>query len=309
LEDFHRRIDNCHQALFQTRSLRSRPHTDDKVLVAWNALALRSFSAAARSLNRPDYLAAAQKNAGFLLSHLVLDGRLWRSWRAGKARHSAYLEDYAALVLALLDLYQADSDPEWFRWAVRLAAEMENAFQDPGGGYFDVRSDQTGLLVRPKDLQDNATPSGNALACFANLILAEYSWKKEARTKIEPVLGTLRETFLRYPAAFSFWLQALDFAVGPIQQVALLWPGDQLPPQNYLAALQIGYKPRTILAASPYPPLPGSPELLNDRPLIQDGVTAYVCQNFSCRLPTRHLAEFQEQLNQSAAAQSRLVSF
>lgn len=297
LEDFHRRIDDLHQALFQARSLRVRPHTDYKVLAAWNGLALRSLSAAARSLNRTDYLAAAQKNAGFLLSQLVVDGCLYRSWRDGQARHIAFLEDHAALILALFDLYQADSNPEWFQWSLRLHAEMETAFQDPAGGYFDVRSDQPGLLVRPKDIQDNATPSGNALACLVNLILAEYTGEPDSRTKSEQLLGTFQETFARYPSAFPFWLQALDFAVGPIQQVALLWPADQPAPQNFLTALYTGYKPRTILAASPYPPLPGSPDLLKDRPLIKNAVTAYVCQDFTCQLPAQDLSEFQKQLN------------
>lgn len=294
--DYHQRIDRLHQALFQARGLRVRPQTDDKVLVAWNAMALRSLSAAARSLNRSDYLDSAQKNARFLLSQLVKDGQLYRSWRTGQARHSAYLEDYAALILALLELYQADFDPAWFDWAVRLAAEMQTSFQDPNGGYFDVRSGQTGLLVRPKAIQDNATPSGNAQACLALLMLSEYTGVHTSRAQHEQLLGTLRDPFLKYPTTFAFWLQALDFAVGPIQQVALLWPEGQPAPQDFLTALYAGYRPRTIAAASLYPPSQGSPELLNDRPLVQASVTAYVCQNFTCQLPTRDLSEFQKQL-------------
>lgn len=298
-EDLQQRLEKLHLALFQYRSQRVRPHSDDKVLAAWNGLALRTFAAAARALQRTDYLEAAQKNAHFILSALWKDGHLRRSWRAGTARHAAYLEDYAALILALLELYQADLNPDWYRWAVRLAGEMDAAYQDANGGYFDVQADQQGLLIRPKDIQDNATPSGNALACLAHLVLAEFSEEQSSRVRQENLLGTLHANFLKYPAAFSFWLQALDFAVGPVQQVALLWPAGRSASQEFLTSLQSAYRPRSVLAASHLPLAPGSPDLLKDRPLVNGSTTAYICQNFTCRLPTAQLSDFLQQLSKT----------
>ncbi len=281
-DDYPQRMDRLHQALFQARSRRVRPATDDKVLVAWNAMALRSLSAAARCLNRPDYLAAAQKNAHFLLSRLVKDGQLYRSWRAGQARHTAYLEDYAALILALLELYQADFDPAWFGWAVRLSTDMETGFQDPNGGFFDVRSGQTGLLVRPKDLQDNATPSGNAQACLALLMLSEYTGVHTVRAQLEQLLGTLRDAFLKYPNAFAFWLQALDFAVGPIQQVALLWPEGQPAPHDFIADADRRLPAQNDRGSSNLSPAAGQPRAV-ERP------AAHPKLGHSLRLPEFHL--------------------
>ena len=129
LDAFHDTADRAATAACsQARSQRVRPHTDDKVLTAWNALTLRALAEAARSLGRADYLEAAQRNADFILDHLVVENRLYRAWRDGQARHPAYLEDYAALILGLLALYQADGDPRWFDWARRLGNELESAF-------------------------------------------------------------------------------------------------------------------------------------------------------------------------------------
>ena len=202
------------QRLFTGRSNRVRPATDDKVLVAWNALALMVFAEAASILKRPDYLAVATRNAAFILDNLY-KGQLLRSWRSGQAQHPAYLEDYAALILALLALYQASPQSRWFSSAVHLANEMLAHFSDPLGGFFDTADNHPSLLIRPKEIQDNATPSGNALAISALLHLAAYTEKADWRTLAEESLGAMQETMLRYPTAFSCWLSTLDFAVGP----------------------------------------------------------------------------------------------
>jgi uncharacterized protein YyaL (SSP411 family) len=135
------------------------------------------------------------------------------------------------------------------------------------------------------------------MACLALLILSEYTGDPSERSHLEQVLGALRANLLRYPTAFAFWLQALDFALGPVQEVALLWPANQAAPDDFLASVQSGYHPRTLLAASPFPPPPDSPELLKDRPLVKGSATAYVCQNFTCQMPTCDLTEFQKQLD------------
>jgi uncharacterized protein YyaL (SSP411 family) len=174
LETARAKLAEAHRKLLQVRNTRVRPATDDKILVMWNALALAAFAEAARYLGRKDYLDAAIRNADFLLGHLYVDDRLLRSWRDGKAKHNAYLEDYAALILALLSLYQSDLDAKWYSTALKLADEMVQHFSDPKGGFFDTRDDHESLLVRPKDIQDNATPSGSALAVTALLELSAY---------------------------------------------------------------------------------------------------------------------------------------
>lgn len=291
------RLTACHRQLRDARDRRIHPNLDDKVLTAWNALTIRALAEAARNLNRSDYLAAAQKSASFLLEHLYLDGRLYRSWREGQTRHNAYLEDYASLSLALLALYQADPNPRWFDWAKRLTVEMRTGFSDPDGGFFDTHIEQDALIVRPKDLQDNATPSGNALAALALLVMAEYTGQHKLREQAETMLGMVETISLKHPTAFSFWLQALDFAVGPIQQVAIMWPFGCQPPDQFFSVLHAQYRPRTILASTIYPPGQTGPELLNNRSPQNGLPTAFVCQGFVCRLPVTSPEDLAKQLS------------
>ncbi|HLO14402.1 MAG TPA: thioredoxin domain-containing protein, partial [Anaerolineales bacterium] len=180
-EIVHTKLAESHSKLLEVRNTRVRPGTDDKVLVMWNALALLAFAEAGRYLDRKDYLDAARRNARFLLDNLYITDRLLRSWREGQAKHNAYLEDYAGLILALLALYQSDSNQESYTTAQILADQMVAHFADPDGGFFDTRDDHEALLVRPKDIQDNATPSGNALAATALLQLATYGDRSKWR--------------------------------------------------------------------------------------------------------------------------------
>jgi len=296
LETTHAKLAECHSKLLIARSTRIRPGTDDKVLVMWNALALSAFAEASRYLGRKDYLDAAIRNAHFLLNNLYVEDRLLRSWRDGQAKHNAYLEDYASLVLALLALYQSDPNPEWYATALKLANEMVTHFADPVGGFFDTRDDHETLLVRPKDIQDNATPSGNALATTALLQLATYGDRPEWRSVAENMLASLQNALLRYPTAFAQWLCAADFAVGPTHEVAIIGDPDHPKIHEFLKTLWKSYRPRQATAISAYPPGPGSPALLENRPLVNDLPTAYVCQGFVCLKPVNSPDEMEIQL-------------
>jgi uncharacterized protein YyaL (SSP411 family) len=119
--------------LFRARELRIRPGVDDKALTSWNALMLSSFSEAARYLDRDDYKLVAMRNGKFLTQDLMDGSRLFRSWRAEKSNHHAYLEDYASLIIALISLYQTDPDPTWFETALSLTNEMITHFYDSNG--------------------------------------------------------------------------------------------------------------------------------------------------------------------------------
>jgi uncharacterized protein YyaL (SSP411 family) len=295
-EEAQRTLAHCHSRLLQARSARVRPATDDKVLVMWNALMLKAFAEAGRYLNRADYLQAAVRNARFLLENLYMNNRLYRSWREGQAKHNAYLEDYAALILALLALYQSDPNVEWYLSALNLADEMLQHFIDPDGGFFDTRDDHEALLVRPKDLQDNATPSGNALAATALLELAAYGDRPAWRTLAEDMLSSVYGAMLRYPTAFAQWLCAADFAVGPTYEVAIVGDPQRMETQALLNTLWGAYRPRQVTAFSSYPPPAAAPALLKDRPPINGLPTAYVCQGFVCRQPVNSPAEMEAQL-------------
>ena len=294
------RLRHCHAILLAARGSRVRPATDDKVLAAWNGLMLASFAEAARFLGdaelRTQCLATATRNADFLLSKMRPDGRLRRSYRAGSARGDAFLEDYASLICGLLALYQADFNDSWFTAAVELAEEMIARFQDPAGGFFDASAASESLLFRPQDLEDNATPSGNALACEALLMLAAYTDRGDYRDRAEKSLARVADSIRRFPTAFGRWLQAADLALAPAKQVAIVYAESSASARPLLDVIEMQYRPQVLLAASAYPPPASAPPLLADRPLVDGKATAYVCEHFVCKLPVNTPAALRDQL-------------
>ena len=298
LMEFHNRLQVIHKQLLEARAMRVRPFTDDKVLVSWNALALRVFSEAARYLNKPEYLKTAQENASFLLDNLLQEDLLFRSWRAGSAHHAGYLEDYAGLIVALIALYQADHNNHWFRSAQELMKLLLVKFSDPEGGFFDTQAGSSHLLVRPKEIQDNVTPSGNALSAHALLLLSAYDDNSEWRTLTENLIASTTDLASQYPRNFSYWLQAMDFAAGPVRQIAIVSPAGSTPSTSLFEQLiWKKFRPRTILAGTTYPPPQGAPALLADRPPQNNQLTAYICEGFICKNPVSTLEEFKTQLD------------
>jgi len=285
------------QVLLGVRQKRIPPGLDDKSLTAWNAMTLAAFAEAARYLKRDDYLEAAKKNANFLLDCLVQEGRLMRSWRLGRALNAAYLEDHAALVLALIALYQSDPDLRWYSQAHLLTEEMLKSFSDPDGGFFDTGSEQEQLILRPKDLQDNATPSGNSQAAMALLVMSGYTGSSEWRIMAEKMLASVQETAAQYPTAFGQWLCALDFALHPSQEVALLAENSHPITRSFVDILWHEFRPYALVAMSADQPSPGSPPFLLDKTRINQQPTAFVCKNFTCRQPTNDPQEFERQLH------------
>jgi uncharacterized protein len=291
------KLAECHAKLLTARSKRIRPGTDDKVLTAWNGLMLAAVAEAARVLEPGNkYYEMARRNANFLLTSLRSGNRLKRSWRDGRITDEVFLEDYAALILGLLELYQTDFDNRWFTSARELADEMIDLFEDPHGGFFDTPRDGEILLLRPKDVQDNATPSGNALACEALLKLAAFTAEGRYRDLAEKALGLVSDFVARYPTAFAHWLSAADFALGNVKQVAAVYEAEAGPPQEVLRFIQSAYRPNAVISASPYPPPKDAPPLLGERPLKDKKTTVYVCEGFVCKNPVTTIHELEDLL-------------
>jgi len=294
------KLAGCHAKLQSKRDERIRPGTDDKVLVSWNALALVAFAEAGRYLKREDYTLAAIRCAQFLIENLLQDGQLLRSWRNGQAKHNAYLEDYAGFILGLLALYQSNANPRWYETARNLAEEMVTHFKDSDNGFFDTRDDHETLLLRPKDIQDNATPSGNALAATALLQITSFGENPGWHDMVDQMLSSNLEIILRHPMAFAQWLCAADFAVGPVQEVAVVGdPGNQNT-QAILDTIWKTYRPRQVVAISNHPPNSKAPPLLHNRTLQNNRPTVYVCYNFVCKQPTNDPVELETQLSENA---------
>lgn len=294
------RLARARMQLWAVRERRIKPLRDEKVLTAWNGLALAALAEAARVLERADYLLAAQRNAEFVLGTLhTANGRLLRTWRAGSpAKLNAYLEDYANYADGLLELYQATFEERWFVAARQLADAMLEHFADDSGGFFDTSADHEQLITRPKDLQDNAVPGGNGMAAGVLLRLAAYTADARYSSAAEQVLARVQASAARYPTAFAQTLQALDFYASAPAEVALVGPLHDAGIAELLAELREPYRPHQVLAL--LQPLAGSAiPLLHGRVQLGGQATAYVCRNFACQLPVTTRAALHRQAGSS----------
>jgi uncharacterized protein YyaL (SSP411 family) len=285
-------LDEARRALFEARSQRVWPGLDDKRLTSWNALAIAALADAGAALGREDYLAAARECAAFLLEHLRDgDGNLLRTYKDGRAHLNAYLEDHAFLLEALLALYEATLEERWFTEARALADIMIERFGDPErGGFYSTSSDHEELIARRKEVGDHPIPSGNSSAAMGLLRLAALTGEQryeEAGTAIFALFG---KPAVEHPDAFAHMLRALDFHLSPTHEVALI--GDDL---NELAAvLREKSRPHLVLAGGREGTT--EPPLLEGRTTVDGRPAAYVCQNFTCRLPVTDSTELKRQL-------------
>ncbi len=287
------------QMLFKVREKRVKPGRDEKILTSWNGLMLRSFAEAARHLNRPDYLQVAVKNAEFLLGNLRKDGRLLRTFKDGRAHLNGYLEDYVFLADGLLALYEADFHPRWFREARSLMDEAIQLFADAEhGGFFDTGSDAEALISRPKDIMDNATPAGNSVAVDVLLRLAAFTGESSYRQRADEYLQPLADIMVQHPSAFGHVLGALDFALSPVKEFAIIGEPRATDTRALLDVINDRYLPNSVLAcASPDDSeISAVIPLLADRPQKDDKATVYVCQNFACQAPVTTAEELQNLL-------------
>ena len=297
LEDIPNHLSRLNKRLLEVREKRVRPGTDDKVLTAWNGWMDLVFLEAGRYLGISGYVDMATRNLTFILSEMLENGRLFRSWRSGKAVYDAYLEDYATTVIALLSLYNSNPDPSWFQSAIQLSESMVEHFLGSDGLFFDTRDDHESLLIRPREIQDNATPSGNALAAYALLQIAAYQGDGNLRDMAESMLSSVQVLIYQHPTSFSQWLYALDFALHPIREVAILGDFEDNRTQSLIRTLWSRYRPDVIAAISQSPPLVGGPALLDNRLLLNDAPTAYVCEGFVCNQPVNDVDQFRQQLD------------
>ncbi|MFO8037333.1 MAG: hypothetical protein R6U57_11970, partial [Anaerolineales bacterium] len=292
------KLEELNQKLLQAREKRTRPGTDDKVLCAWNGWMLTAFAEAGRYLQQPAYTEVAIRNADFLLEELRDEnGRLVRSWRQGERGRKGYLEDYGGLILGLLSLYQTDPQTKWFRSAWALTGDMLDLFYDAEEGFFDTGVDDEDLLYRPRDLQDNATPSGSSLAVTALLLMSGYEFNLDWYDMAQEMLTSQAELILRQPLFFGQWLAAADLAVGPLREVAILGPDHDSGRQALVDELWKTFRPRTLGAVSELPLPGGAPTLLEGRTLLNEQATAYVCRRFNCRRPLNDPRELRKELN------------
>jgi uncharacterized protein YyaL (SSP411 family) len=296
-DEMARRLQAARQKLYEARAQRIWPGLDEKVLTAWNGLMLASFAEAGRILNRPDYTQIAIDNAQFLYDQMRQpDGRLLRTWKAGSdAKYNAYLEDYAYLADGLLALYQTTFETRWFLWTQELVDQIRERFGDKtDGGFFDTSSDHESLLYRPKDVQDNATPSANAMAAHVLLKLSMLTGNGEYWDEAQRTVSALVDLMARFPTGFAHWLCAAAFILGEPQEVAISGDLDEPATQALINAVYERYRPNLVIAAGDKV---SAIPLLVGRPLLAGKPAAYVCRRFICHTPVTDSEALIEQLN------------
>ncbi len=292
-----RRLNEARRKLFLAREQRVKPARDEKVLTSWNGLMLAAFAEAARTFDRADYRALAERNADFMLTELRdSQGRLHRSWKEGAARIGGFLEDYANLIEGLLALYQTTFAERWFIAARELADTMLELCADPRGGFFDTSNAAEQLVTRPKDVQDNAVPSGNAMAATVLLTLGAYTGERHYTQAAERALEMIQPVLTQAPLGFAQWLIAFDFAVSPTREIAIVALAEQAEAQKLLQVVFHEYRPHQVVALAP-PHQASQIPLLHGRTQHASRATAYVCQHFVCQLPVTEPDALAAQLN------------
>ncbi len=279
--------------LFAARETRVRPTTDEKRVGAWNGLMLAALSDAARVFADASYRAAAERLAAFLMTQMIDGDRVARTWIDGARKQPGFLEDQAAVAIGLLALYQTTGALAPLETARALAAAMIRDFWDADAhSFYDTARDHDTLITRPRELTDNATPSGSALACDLLLHLAELDDVAEYRAIVTQLLDAVAAPMAEHPLGFGHWLGVADRAVHGAVEVALIACDDGH--DELLRVLRRTYVPTLVLAHGPAGA--GAPALVRDRSAIDGAATAYVCRNYTCELPTTDTGELAHQL-------------
>ena len=290
VDEFRGKLAQVKCKLYGERAKRIWPGRDEKILTAWNGLMIAAFAQAGAVFGEPRYLAAATNAAEYVLTKLRCpDGRLFRTCGVEQpAKFPGYLEDYAYFADALVTLLEATFDPRWLRAASELADAMIRHFADAeNGGFFYTADDHEELIARTKDHQDGSTPSGNAMAATALLRLAVLTGRRDFAAQAERTLKLHRGLLADHPTAAGQMLVALDFHLGPVDEIAVIGTTGSPDTERAWKAIRRVFRPRQVVAF--HDPATGSPPaeipLLAEKPMVNGTVTVYVCRNFACSAP------------------------
>jgi hypothetical protein len=300
LEELEEAMERARAQLFDVRDKRVHPATDDKVLAAWNGLMISALAQAYQVLDEPRFLAVAQRAVRYVTVQMRQeDGRLFATARNGRAHLNAYLDDYAFMIQALVDLYESDFDSGWLREALALDKILTDRFQDPElGGYFTTAHDHEKLIARLKAPHDGALPSGNGVQALNLLRLAELTGQGPLAKQAERTILSVGGLVNRYPQGFSQLLLAVDYlAVGAREIVIAGEPGSP-PVAAMLKAVRGRFLPQRVVAlAHPGADLDLIP-LLAERIAPEGGARAYVCRNYACKQPVDTVEALTAQLDE-----------
>lgn len=293
------------QKLLAARDKRVHPLKDDKVLSSWNGLMIVALAKGFQVLGDARYLAAARKAAEFVLTVLRdSSGRLRRRYREGEVAHPGYMDDYAFMIWALLDLYESTFDVRYLEIALdlnRLAIDLFGDEQE--GGFFYTARDSENLIVRDKEIYDGAVPSSNSVAGLNLLRLARMTGDTRLETMADRLLQRFAASVADYPSAYTQFLNAVDFALGPSQEVVIVGDLAQTETRGMVDILHRHYSPNRVLMlkenGSDGQRLTELAGYLEGFKGVGDRPTAYICENFACEAPVTELGELRARLGWS----------
>ncbi|MEX1095278.1 MAG: thioredoxin domain-containing protein [Planctomycetales bacterium] len=290
--ELSRILDRCRRKLYEVRAQRVHPGRDEKILVSWNGLMIAAMAQGAAVLDDERFAQAACSAADFILDHVRDErGDLRHSYKDGRARFNAYLDDYACLIDGLMELYQTTFEPRYVDAALELAERAREKFRDPqGGGFFYTAIDHEELIARQKDSQDSATPSGNGMAAYALLRLARLTGRPDIEELAVETLEMLSGQMARIPLASGQSLLALDFLRGPAREIVIVEGNQPGSAADALRTLHERFVPNKVVLRRDAETADGSlPASL--RPLLRgktgeaDEATIYVCEQGICHAP------------------------
>ena len=290
-DELKAKFETARPKLYAAREKRIHPGRDEKILTDWNGLALRAFAEAAAYLGRDDYRQIAESNAEFVFKTLWDGNRLLHSFKDGRARFNAYLDDYANVADALLSLYQLTFEEKWLKRAESLTDHIIEKFWDAeNGGFYFTDIGHEALITRTKDYFDNATPSGNSVAADLLVRLGALLERNDLTEKAKRLFESTGTLLAQYPSGFGRLLEGIDFYLGPSKEIAVVTVGEE--GHSFITAYRKRYLPRTVIAAGET----GTVALLRNRPAINGKPTAYVCENMTCQRPVTDVVEFENQI-------------
>ena len=292
-------VEDYRKKVFEAREKRVHPYKDDKILTAWNGLMIAALAMGARVLSNKKYAEAAEKAIAFIKSKLVReDGRLLARYREGEAAYSGYLDDYAFLTWGLIELYEATFKAEYLKFALALNKDMLKYFYDEdNGGLFLYGSDSEKLIVRPKDVYDGATPSGNSVAAVNLLRLGRLTGDADLEDKAYEQLSTFGGMIEGYPMGYTHMLMALLFVNSKASEIVIVGNREDRSAGRMLSMVNTHFLPFTVVvfkdAEAVAAGITSIATYTEGQIMIEDKATAYVCENFSCRAPVTDLKELE----------------
>ncbi len=283
------------ERLLAARGQRIRPMRDDKVLTDWNGLMISALARAGQALDNTGYIDAAETAAGFILDVLATsDGRLLHRHRNGASGIPGNVDDYAFMIAALLDLYEATFNVHYLEIAIRLQAVLDEHFRDAeSGGYYFTADDSEQLLIRSKQIYDGAVPSGNSVAALNLVRLGRITGNPAYEETTAALLRSFARQVKAAPTGHSLLLCAVDFAVGASYEVVIAGDRDAPDTRKMLAALRAVYHPNKVVLLHPIgdaeAEIVGIAPFLAAQTALNGQATAYVCRNYACQLPTNEI--------------------